>query len=272
MEAAYTFEQFESALAGVEEKRPNKKGAGLRETKTAPRLNLDHPRLQASRPELVIEALEVWPNNAENNPTHLDFVRAMAAIKSALGPKREDYYGDILKWALGYPKNDGKYVRSTVWDSIKDAEVGADWLFRRARPYGFFGDAQDDFAEPGYPPEGFYSLDADGVRARVDELLILKFGWPDAYEEVRAHLEIHSIIDLAELDDLIAKRAPAYNEASANESTPTANKEIKANPFTWQDPKKHSAARMALWPPLHAQARGRDHRARQRRKICNGDC
>jgi hypothetical protein len=163
--ATYTLEHFETALAGVEEKRPSR-GAGLRETKTAPRLDLDHFRLRASRPELVIEALEAWPNNAETNPTHLDFVRAMAAIKAALGPKREDYYGQVLKWALGYPENDGKYVR-TVWDSIKNAEVGADWLFDQARPYGFRGDVQEDFADPAYPPESFYGLDADGIRGRI---------------------------------------------------------------------------------------------------------
>jgi hypothetical protein len=238
MEAArYTLEQFEAALAGVEEKRPSNKGAGGEKRSTGTRLSLDHPRLLASRPELVIEALQVWPNNAETNPTHLDFVKAMAAIKSALGPKREDYYGEVLKWALGYPQNDGKYVRSTVWDSIKDAEVGAEWLFDQARPYGFCGDAQDDFADPGYPPESFYGLDADGIRARIDELLILKFGWPHAYEEVRAHLEIYSIIDLAELDALVAKRAPAYGIATAKESTSSANDVIKATPFTWQNPK-----------------------------------
>jgi len=98
MEAAtYTLEQFQAALVGVEEKRPSKRGAGLRATKTGSRRSLDDPQLQASRPELVTEALEKWPNSAETNPLHEDFVRAMAAIKSALGPKREDYYGHVLK-------------------------------------------------------------------------------------------------------------------------------------------------------------------------------
>jgi hypothetical protein len=234
--AAYKLEQFEAALADVEEKRPNKTGAGLRETKTAPRLDLDHSRLRASRPELVIEALEAWPNNAETNPTHLDFVRAMAAIKASFGPNREDYYGQVLKWALGYPENDGKYVRTT-WDSIKNAEVGADWLFDQARRYGFAGDIQEEFTDPTYPPESFYGLDADGIRGRIEELVILKFGWPDAYQQLRDYLEMMSVIDLAEVDALIAKRAPVYGLPSAKESTPSANNIIKASPFPWQDPK-----------------------------------
>jgi AAA domain len=215
--ATYTLEQFEAALVGVEEKRASKRGAGLRETKTGSRRSLDDPQLHASRPELVIEALEAWPNNAETNPLHEDFVRAMAATKSALGPKREDYYGHVLNWALGFPKNDGKYVRRT-WDSIKDAEVGADWLFSQARPYGFLGDVQDYFfADPAYPPESFDGLDADGVRGRIDELLILKFGWADAYKEVCDYLEMMGVIDLAEVEALIAKRAPAYGIAIAKE-------------------------------------------------------
>jgi len=218
MEAAtYALEQFEAALVGVEEKRPNKRGARLGQTKTGSRRSLDDPQLHASRPELVIEALEKWPNNAETNPLHGDFVRATAAIKAALGPKREDHYGHYLKWALGYPGNDGKYVRKT-WDSVKDAEVGADWLFRQARQYGFVGDAQDDFlADPPYPPETFYGLDADGVRGRIDELLILKFGWEDAYKEVCDYLEMLGVIELAEVEALIAKRAPAYGIAISKE-------------------------------------------------------
>jgi hypothetical protein len=215
----YTLDQFEAALAGVEEKRSNKKGAagGERGTKTAPRLSLDDPQLRASCPERVIEAIEAWPNNEETNPRHPDFVRAMVAIKAGLGPKREDYYGQVLKWALGYPRNDGKYVRTT-WDSIKNAEVGAEWLYAQARPYGFSGDAQDAFADPPYPPETFYGLDADGIRGRIDELLILKFGYADAYQEVRDYLEMMGVIDLAEVDALIAKRAHAYGVGIAKES------------------------------------------------------
>src|SRR5215475_13266803 len=167
--SAYTFAQFETALEGVEEKRMNKRGTGGRETKLGSRRRLDDTRLWASRPELVIEALEVWPNNAEINPERLDLVRAIAAIKAALGPKREDYYGHVLKWALGYPDNDGKVVRD-IWDSIKDAELGADWLFNQARPYGFCGDVQDDFAKPPYDPETFCVLDANVIHARIDEL------------------------------------------------------------------------------------------------------
>src|SRR5262245_32066309 len=233
MAAAYTLEQFEAALAGIEEKRPSKRAPTGPETGTraAQRLSLDDTKLHAARPELVIEAIQRRPNNAENNPTHLDFVRWMAAIKAALGPKREDYYGHVLTWALEYPGNDGKYVRG-VWDSIKNAELGADWIFVQCR----FSDPQADFADPAYPPESFYGLDADGIRGRIEELVILKFGWPEAYQEVCDYLEMMSVIDLAEVDALIAKRAPAYEVASARERTPSATNILEALPFKWQDP------------------------------------
>ena len=238
MEAAtYTLEQFETALAGIAEKRPSKRAAGVHETgtKTGRRLSLDDTRLHASRPELIIEALEVLPNNEETHPDRVDIVRVIAAAKAALGPKREDYYGHVLKCGLRYPDNDGEYVRG-IWDSIKDAEVGADWLFAHARPYGFAGDIQKEFADPAYPPESFYGLDAAGIRARIEELVILKFGWPDAYQEVRDYLEMMSVLDLGELEELIAKRAPAYEVASAKKSILPSNSIIKASPFTWQDP------------------------------------
>jgi hypothetical protein len=36
-------------------------------------------------------------------------------------------------------------------------------------------------APSGHDPKSFCILDADSIRARIDELVILKFGWPDAF-------------------------------------------------------------------------------------------
>ncbi|MGE4257249.1 MAG: primase-helicase family protein [Xanthobacteraceae bacterium] len=210
----YTLEQFETALGGVEEKHSSKTGLLRCEkgSKSKSRLGLDDRRLRASHPELVIEAIRTRPNTAENNPTRADFVKWMIAIKAALGPKRENFYGQVLEWALDYPDNDGKFVRQ-VWDSIKDAELGADWLFAQTRAHGFSGDAQDEFADPPYDAESFFTLDADAVRGRVDELATLKLGWPDAYQEVLDYHEMMSILDVGELEELVAREAVKHGAA-----------------------------------------------------------
>jgi hypothetical protein len=64
-----------------------------------------------------LDLLKVWPNTPENVPTHIDFVCAIAAIKTALGPDREDYYPDVEQWSLGYDGNTPEYIRER-WDSI----------------------------------------------------------------------------------------------------------------------------------------------------------
>jgi Family of unknown function (DUF5906)/Bifunctional DNA primase/polymerase, N-terminal len=113
---------------------------------TGSRKGLDNVALHAPRPELVLDALAAWPNTADNVPTHDDFVAALAAIKAALGSDREDHYGAVEDWALGYDGNDADYVRKT-WDSITDAAVGWEWLAGAARASGFAEDAQEDFAD-----------------------------------------------------------------------------------------------------------------------------
>ena len=72
------------------------------------RKGLDDPSLWASSPALVLEALAAWPNDGDTLPSHEDFVRALAAIKAALGPTREEYYGAVEEWALGYGENSAK--------------------------------------------------------------------------------------------------------------------------------------------------------------------
>lgn len=90
---------------------------GGRTGNSGPRKSIDDPSLRAPSPEHVLDILKAWPNTPENVPTHGDFVAAIAAVKSALGPDRESFYGDVEQWALEYPGNDADYVRAR-WDSI----------------------------------------------------------------------------------------------------------------------------------------------------------
>jgi hypothetical protein len=125
---------------------------GTRPQSTSARKSLDNPALHAPRPALVLAALKAWPNTPEHVPTHEAFVQASAAIKAGLGARREEHYSTYEDWALAYDGNDAEYIR-TVWDSIVDSEIGAEWVFAKARPCGFSDDADDDFAEAPTPAE-----------------------------------------------------------------------------------------------------------------------
>jgi hypothetical protein len=120
-------------------------GTGMPST----RKGLDDKSLHASSPKLVLEALEAWPNGPDTLPSHDDFVAALAAIKAALGPDREDYYADVAAWAMNHETIRPDYVRKT-WESINDAALGASWLFATAKATGRFdGEAQEDFDDQG---------------------------------------------------------------------------------------------------------------------------
>jgi hypothetical protein len=81
---------------------------------------LSDPSMWAPSPQHVLDVLAAWPNELAS---HDELVAALAAIKAALGPDREQYYGDVEEWILGYPGTDDAYAKKT-WDSITDAEAG----------------------------------------------------------------------------------------------------------------------------------------------------
>ncbi|WJR78771.1 DUF5906 domain-containing protein [Bradyrhizobium sp. NP1] len=143
---------FFTALRGLVHKKgwgEIQKGALAGSGVPSTRKGLDDASLWASKPSLVLEALQVWPNSPDTLPSHDDFVTALAAIKAALGPKREDYYSDVLAWAMNNDSIRPDYVRKR-WDSINDAALGAAWLFATAKATGKFdGEAQEDFDEDG---------------------------------------------------------------------------------------------------------------------------
>ena len=153
IEAAHV-EQFFTALREWVERQGYTLHAGTvaaANSSAGTRHGLDAVELHAPTPAVVLAALEAWQNTDDNVPTHDDFVAALAAIKAALGPKRENHYSDVEEWALAYDGNDADYVRKT-WDSINDAAIGWEWLAGQARATGnFSADAQSDFEEEASP-------------------------------------------------------------------------------------------------------------------------
>lgn len=109
--------------------------------------SLDDPSLHAAKPSMVIDALKAYPNSAEL--TYDDVVMIIVAAKAALGPNREEYFPDVLAWAMEHDGISYEFVRKR-WDSIREATIGASWLFATVKAAGKFdGEAQEDFDEAG---------------------------------------------------------------------------------------------------------------------------
>jgi Bifunctional DNA primase/polymerase, N-terminal len=105
---------------------------------TTTRKSLDDPSLWAPSPEAVLELLAAW---TPDELAHDDFVAAMAAIKASLGPRREEFYGEVLEWAPGVRSTEDDATRK-VWESISDAQVGWGYLVAVS---GDLSQAQADF-------------------------------------------------------------------------------------------------------------------------------
>jgi hypothetical protein len=83
----------------VSEPRPRGGGAELGTVNEAtPRKSLDDPSLHAPRPEHVLDALDKW---RRDHMGYDDYVQALAAIKGSLGPRREEFKAEVLKWSPG---------------------------------------------------------------------------------------------------------------------------------------------------------------------------
>jgi Family of unknown function (DUF5906) len=118
------------------------------------RRSLDDASLWAPSPEAVLELLKGW---TPDELAHADFVAAMAAIKAALGPRRQEFYGDVFAWAPGARSTEDE-ATAKVWDSITDAQVGWDWLVAVS---GDPAQVQADFDDPPpAPPAQFNTLES----------------------------------------------------------------------------------------------------------------
>lgn len=111
------------------------------------RKSLDDASLHAPSPALVLEALKAW---RPEHMAHDEYVLAIAAIKAALGPRREEFKGEVLEWSPG-PRSGEPDEFDKRWDSVTDASLGWDWVASQARSSGFTGDAQADFDDGEAP-------------------------------------------------------------------------------------------------------------------------
>ncbi len=118
-------------------------GQGSSQSAAGTRHSLDDQSLWAPSPELVLAALQKW---RPEHMAHDEYVQALAAIKAALGPHREDFKQIVLEWSPGVraTEDDQFEVR---WNSIKDSALGWSWVAAQARASGFNEDAQIDFAD-----------------------------------------------------------------------------------------------------------------------------
>ncbi len=197
-------------------------GSGVPST----RKGLDDKTLWASSPALVLEALAAWPNNPDTLPSHDDFVTALAAIKAALGPTREDHYADVAGWAMHHDAIRPDYVRKT-WESITDAALGASWLFATAKAAGNFdGEAQEDFDDGGNDLVGVTPL----------EKMLSKYVWVQQLERY------------IELDTGAALSGRSLNAANTQIAA-YGNTGVKSAEATFQNARGARKAQIATYRP-----------------------
>jgi hypothetical protein len=108
------------------------------------RKGLDDEALWAPTPERVLALLKAVPCDETTFETRDDFVKVLAAIKGALGEARDDYWPQVLEWALGYPGAEDDYI-TKIWESYRDVALGWSFLEAWARTCGYDGETQIAF-------------------------------------------------------------------------------------------------------------------------------
>lgn len=90
---------------------------------------LGTPEHLTSNAETFVALIESRPNTHERFPTRNSIVHYLAAAKSALGTRAEDYRDRLCLWAIEY---DGKEFTpgqfDVMWDSIRDSAHGARYV------------------------------------------------------------------------------------------------------------------------------------------------
>jgi RecA-family ATPase len=181
------------------------------------RRSLSDPSGWAPTPQNVLDLLATW---RPEEMGHDDFVRAIAAIKWALGPDREEHYGAVLEWAPGIRSTEYDETRKR-WDSITDSALGWSWLASAAGR----GDiaAQADFADP--PPDIIDALrqaTADTIKAHTPDLAMLRYGWQQAYADEITKLESRGVITRGELDALLESESHKYRVKESDQKSSVA--------------------------------------------------
>jgi Family of unknown function (DUF5906) len=132
----------------------------------AQRSGLDNPKHHAPTPEDVVKLLQVW---RPDHMGHDEYVQALAAIKASLGPRREEFKGEVLEWSPGVRASEGDQFE-TRWGSINDSSLGWSWLCAQARAAGYYDDAQRDFADDLSPEQMGTALDPKS-KSPLDRML-----------------------------------------------------------------------------------------------------
>lgn len=100
----------------------------------------DHPELCPDL-NMLRDVLKILPCDHPEWDLYDDWMRAVAAIKTACGGV-EDFYAETFEpWASEVPDNlseDG-FIRAK-WDSFTETSIGWLWLCQIAHGYGYFGD------------------------------------------------------------------------------------------------------------------------------------
>jgi Family of unknown function (DUF5906) len=183
------------------------------------RLSIDDPRHWAPTPELAIKALKARPNTAENNPSRDDLVRYIAAVKAALGKNREEYWPDVLDWALEYEGNTDDDVRK-IWESVNESELGYWFLVAHAKAHGFDDDAEADFADALAPEH----MPVEYTSKNPVEAMLARYVWCEALERY---------VDLATNTPISTKSFNTKNvrvSEFGNSGTKSAEAQFQNNP------------------------------------------
>lgn len=107
---------------------------------TTDRATIDQGALRGDY-DRIKAALALIPNDEENFPGRDDYLRMGYAVKAALGDKGIELF---LPWAMQWPDATVDTVEAD-WGRMKPPfEVGADYVYETARPFGLL-DAADDF-------------------------------------------------------------------------------------------------------------------------------
>jgi hypothetical protein len=119
-------------------------GAVGSSTNGGERRKIGDPGLVAMNLDTLKKGLELIP--CEKIHDRSEWLKLLIAAKAGCSASEDFYEKVALPWCLRYEENTRDYVRKT-WDSIKDAHLGADYIFKIARDYdpSFFDDIDELF-------------------------------------------------------------------------------------------------------------------------------
>ena len=90
----------------------------------------------AAAPELLWQALKAIDNSRIDD--YDEWLELLAAVKAASGGNESFFETVVMPWALSYTKNTPEIVR-IKWESIHDSSLGAGYVDRVARRWGYRG-------------------------------------------------------------------------------------------------------------------------------------